>query len=129
MGGGATEGGRAGASAPSRSDSGRGPSGKNPPRRAGGTPLKVACIGGAHLDYGGLVRGRAVLGSSNPGTVHHDFGGVARNVAVNLACLGCSVSLVSRVGDDEAGRRVREHAELAGIDTSNVSLSEVHPTA
>jgi pseudouridine kinase len=89
----------------------------------------IACIGGAHRDHRGVVRGTAVLGTSNPGAVFHDFGGVARNVAENLAHLGCPVTLVSRVGDDEAGRQVRERAAGGGIDVSWFTVSHVHPTA
>jgi pseudouridine kinase len=50
---------------------------------------------------------------------------VARNVAINLASLGCRVLLCSRVGDDEAGRQVRSQP----VDTSLISISERRPTA
>jgi pseudouridine kinase len=66
-----------------------------------------------------------VLGTSNPGTVATDFGGVARNVAQNLANLGCRVMLCSRVGNDEAGRRVVAQP----LDTSLITISESRPTA
>lgn len=46
--------------------------------------------------------------------------GGAANTAQNLAALGAQVSLVSLVGDDADGRRLVEHAELKGIDTSHV---------
>ena len=55
----------------------------------------IACIGGAHLDRHGVLRGPLVLGTSNPGSVHVAVGGVARNVAENLARLGVKVTLVS----------------------------------
>ena len=45
-----------------------------------------------------------VPGSSNPARMSTGFGGVARNVAENLARLGVPVALVSRVGDDDSGR-------------------------
>jgi len=89
----------------------------------------IACIGGAHLDRHGVLRGPLVMGSSNPGSVHVAAGGVARNVAENLARLGESVTLVSRVGDDAAGCHVREHAAAAGIDTSLFTVSSGKPTA
>ncbi len=65
------------------------------------------------------------LGTSNPGTFYTDFGGVARNIAQNLAHLGCRVLLCSRVGDDDAGRRVLAQP----IDTSLVTVSSTRPTA
>jgi pseudouridine kinase len=85
----------------------------------------IACIGGAHLDRRGMLRGPLVLGTSNPGTVYTDFGGVARNVAQNLVRLGCRVLLCSRVGNDEAARQVLGQP----IDTSLVTVSAARPTA
>lgn len=72
-----------------------------------------------------MLRGPLVLGTSNPGAVYSDFGGVARNVAQNLAHLGCAVLLCSRVGDDAAGREVLSQP----FDTSLVSVSGSAPTA
>lgn len=90
---------------------------------------RIACIGGAHLDRRGILRGPLVLGTSNPGDVQTDFGGVARNVAENLARLGAPVTLVSRVGDDAGGKQVRDHAAALGIDTTLFTTSETNPTA
>ena len=69
----------------------------------------IASIGAAHVDRRGMLHAPLILGTSNPGDVHPDLGGVARNVAVNLARLGCQVSCSARVGDDEDGRRVLAH--------------------
>ena len=89
----------------------------------------IACIGGAHLDRHGVLRGPLVLGTSNPGHVHTAFGGVARNVAENLARLGVKTTLISRVGDDETGRQVLRHAANLGIDTAFCSISPERHTA
>jgi len=91
--------------------------------------MSIACIGGAHLDRHGVLAGPLVLGTSNPGRVSSDFGGVARNVAENLARLGVPVSILSRVGDDETGRGVRAHLGQLGIDTSLVTISPTSQTA
>jgi pseudouridine kinase len=85
----------------------------------------VACIGGAHLDRHGVLYQPVVLGTSNPGAVFTDFGGVARNVAMNLARLGCRVILCSRVGKDEPGRQVLSQP----LDTSWITVSDCLPTA
>jgi pseudouridine kinase len=85
----------------------------------------IACIGGAHWDRRGMLHAPLVLGTSNPGTVYTDLGGVARNVAQNLTRLGCRVLLCSRVGDDEAGRQVLSQP----LDTSLVTVSSACPTA
>ena len=90
--------------------------------------MKIACIGGAHIDRHGVLGGPLIPGTSNPGSVSSDFGGVARNVAENLSRLGREVLMVSRVGDDESGRAVVRHLQSLGIDTSFVSMSG-RPTA
>lgn len=88
-------------------------------------PPLIVCIGGAHLDRRGILRAPLVLGTSNPGAIRTDLGGVARNVAQNLANLGCRVLLCSRVGNDEAGRQVLSQP----LDTSLVTVSDSRPTA
>jgi pseudouridine kinase len=57
------------------------------------------------------------LGTSNPATAEEVYGGVARNIAENLARLNLPTSLLTAVGDDAAGRSLQDHAEQAGIDT------------
>ena len=90
--------------------------------------MKIACIGGAHIDRHSVLKSAAVPGTSNPGNITTTFGGVARNVAENLTRLGRRVTLVSRVGDDEAGRAVVAHLDSLGIDTSMISVA-ARPTA
>ena len=80
--------------------------GQDPDRRAVARRAMIACIGGVALDRRGTLPCPLVAGASNHGELREDFGGVARNVAQNLARLGCRVGLVSRVGDDECGRRM-----------------------
>ncbi len=89
----------------------------------------IACIGGAHIDRRGVLRAPSVLGTSNPGDVRIDFGGVARNVAHNLRKLGGTVTLLSRVGNDGHGRQVMEHAAETGIDASLFTVSTARRTA
>ena len=69
-----------------------------------------------------------VPGTSNPCYIATSFGGVARNVAENLARLGREAALVSRVGADEAGRAVVAHLAALGVDTSGVTVAP-RPTA
>lgn len=80
---------------------------------------RVVVVGSSVLDAVGRARAALVAGSSAPGTVRVSPGGVARNVAENLARLGVPVSLVTAVGDDAAGRQLLEHAAWAGIDVSH----------
>jgi pseudouridine kinase len=90
---------------------------------------RVVCIGGAAIDrkYRALATIRP--GTSNPVTSERSFGGVARNVAENIARLGTYVSLASIVGDDDNGRALVGDLTRLGIDTRHVTLSGAHATA
>jgi len=62
---------------------------------------RVLVVGAAGLDL--KVRPRTAevaLGRSNPGEIRWGWGGVARNMAENLARLGTEVQLITAVGDD-----------------------------
>jgi pseudouridine kinase len=56
-------------------------------------------------------------------------GGVAFNVATNLARLGHPVRLVARVGADFDGKAIIAAAEAAGVDTAGIGVSPAAPTA
>ncbi len=84
----------------------------------------ILVIGAASLDLKGRVAGVLVPGASNPGTVRRSVGGVARNVAENLARLGVDVSLMTAIGDDGIGREILRRATETGIDTSQALVVE-----
>ncbi|TFE23386.1 carbohydrate kinase [Cohnella luojiensis] len=84
----------------------------------------VLCIGGANLDSKATAKQRIRSASSNPANVKESCGGVARNIAENLARLSCTVSLLTVVGDDQAGQWVLKETARTGVDTS---LSNVLP--
>jgi len=77
----------------------------------------VMCIGAANLDRKLRTLGTLQMGTSNPACAEEVPGGVARNIAENLARLGTPVALLTALGDDAAGRTLQAHAEEAGIDT------------
>lgn len=77
---------------------------------------RVLVVGGANLDLVATGLAGLVLGDSNPGRLHSQPGGVARNIAQRLAQLGRPVRLVSVLGDDEAGRQILQQGRAAGID-------------
>lgn len=90
----------------------------------------VVCAGGAVSDLKLHLRRPSVAGTSNPATAGSGFGGVARNVAENLAALlPGRVRLVSAVGDDEAGRALLTHAADRGIDVAGVRVRPGRTTA
>jgi pseudouridine kinase len=78
----------------------------------------IACIGAANLDRKLRSIATLTMGTSNPARQDESFGGVARNIAENLARLGTPVSLTTAIGADSSGRALLEHAEAAGIDIS-----------
>ncbi len=79
---------------------------------------RVIVIGGANVDIKGRASGNFVGATSNPGEVTVSAGGVARNIAENLARLGISASLLTVLGEDSNGRLVREATAAAGVDLS-----------
>ncbi len=89
---------------------------------------EVVCVGSAALDRTFALIGPARPATSNPAQLRSGFGGVARNVAENLARLGVAVALVTQVGDDAGGRALRDDCAAHGIDVRHVLVSGVHPT-
>jgi pseudouridine kinase len=85
---------------------------------------EVIVICGANLDVKGMPAGRFVQHTSNPGHVVTTVGGVARNIAANLAHLDVRTALISAVGSDEAGRRILDVTRETGVDVAMVKRVE-----
>lgn len=83
----------------------------------------VACVGGANIDIHSRLLAPAVLRDSNPGHVCLSSGGVARNIAENIARLGLACRLFTAVGRDAFGAHILSDCEKAGIDISSVYRS------
>ncbi|HET7717626.1 MAG TPA: PfkB family carbohydrate kinase [Bauldia sp.] len=81
------------------------------------------------MDHAAFTLGPPVIGASNPGTSRVSPGGVALNVARDLARLGRRVRLVTRVGADSDGEAIVAAAEADGIDASRISVSTTARTA
>ena len=88
----------------------------------------VIVIGSAGMDIVGRLEGDSQLGTSNPGLIRRSFGGVARNVAENLARLGLPVTLISAVGNDSAGDDLLDQVSQAGVDVNRVLRTDEYPT-
>ncbi|WP_417939793.1 carbohydrate kinase family protein [Flavobacterium sp. RS13.1] len=56
------------------------------------------------------------------------IGGAPLNVAMRMKSLGCEVSMISGVGNDEDGAAILHIVETLGIDTNTISQSETYPT-
>jgi len=76
----------------------------------------VVAVGAANMDITGNSPHALAAHDSTPGRIRCAPGGVARNVAENLARLGHDVRLISAVGDDLYGASLLEHTRRAGVD-------------
>ncbi len=56
------------------------------------------------------------------------LGGAPFNVAWHLQAFGLSPLMVSRIGNDELGKSVRESMEKWGMDTTGLQTDTLHPT-
>lgn len=79
----------------------------------------VVGVGAANVDVHGRSRNPIVMRDSNPGHLHTSAGGVTRNVLENLARQGVRTKLISAMGDDVYGDKIRADSTAAGIDVSN----------
>ncbi len=81
---------------------------------------KTLVIGGANLDITGSCQNRLIPGDSNPGTVKSSAGGVGRNIAENLARLGCQCTLISAVGHDIGKDIIEKSCTDSGVNSEHL---------
>jgi pseudouridine kinase len=89
----------------------------------------VVVVGAAAMDTKGYTSEPLQSGTSMPGRVRVSVGGVGRNIAENLARLGLPTTLLSAVGDDEAGRHLLAQARRSGVNVDHVLVNSEHATA
>lgn len=91
-----------------------------------GRTLDVICLGRAAVDlYGDQVGGRL----ENMQSFSKYLGGSSCNLAAGLARLGSRSSMLTRVGDEQMGRFVREELAREGVDVSHVVTDPKRLTA
>ncbi len=88
----------------------------------------MLCIGGINLDRKLKALQALLPGSSNACVATESPGGVARNVAENLARLGLRVSLVGYVGQDAAAQTVLAPLRKLGVETDSCLVSQAGNT-
>lgn len=88
---------------------------------------RIVVIGGANVDIKGRSSGAFIGGTSNTGDVTLSAGGVARNIAENLARLGVNTELVTVLGNDPNGLILRDACAKAGVGLAH-SITGKHPT-
>ena len=79
------------------------------------TAGRIVVVGGANLDVVGFSAAAVVNQDSNPGRIEDSPGGVARNIAENLARLGVETHLITAFGSDVNGQRLAEECRADGI--------------
>ena len=82
---------------------------------------RISVIGGANVDLSASLYDAFIAADSNPGHVEVGYGGVARNIAHNLALLGAHTQLLTILGGDLFGGLIYDYCKQQGID---VHLSE-----
>jgi pseudouridine kinase len=82
----------------------------------------VLVIGASGLDMVGRLSGDPEEGTSTPASIRFAYGGVARNVAENLARLSQPCTFLSAVGDDPQGRGLKDLLKEAGVDVSHMQM-------
>jgi pseudouridine kinase len=85
----------------------------------------VVVVGGANIDVKARSAAPATQHTSNPGHGSMAPGGVARNVAENLARLGTRTHLVAAVGRDALGDNLLAATAAAGVRLEFVHRSEL----
>lgn len=103
------------------------------PRSSGPGPdehlYDVVVVGSLNLDLVATTKRHPVPGETVAGLSYDEYpGGKGLNQAVAAARVGAHVALIGSVGDDEAGRTLREVADAEGIDTSRITTVSDVPT-
>ncbi len=78
----------------------------------------ITIIGGANVDISAQLLASEVVFDSTPARISVSLGGVARNVAHDLAVLGCSVRFVTLLGHDAFADMIERNCFDMGIDLS-----------
>lgn len=88
---------------------------------------RVVVVGGANTDIVGRSVARLVDHDSNPGHVRISSGGVARNIAENLARMGVAVELVTALGGDHNASALARDCMDVGIGVSHAFIASELP--
>jgi pseudouridine kinase len=89
----------------------------------------ILVIGAAGVDMVGVLNQAPRVKGANLASNRISFGGVARNVAENLARLGQPVHLLTVVGSDSPGENLIAHTRACGVDVSACQCLPDCPTA
>jgi 5-dehydro-2-deoxygluconokinase len=91
-----------------------------------GYPIEVLAIGRIGVDFYSAEEGEPL---KDVKVFSRTQGGSISNIAVDLARLGHSVKLITRVGDEPLGRYLVEYLGKQGVNTSGVIQDPKHNTS
>ena len=87
----------------------------------------VVAVGAANVDVQGFTYDPLIMRDSNPGRIETCLGGVSRNISENLIKLGTPVKLITAMGQDLNGQRIKEECESLQIDlTHSLTVSDMN---
>ena len=82
--------------------------------------MSIIIAGSVFVDIKGHPEGVYIPDGRNAGRVEQVHGGVARNIAEDIAQAGGRTVFLGLVDEGAAGREVAEHLEAVGVDASHV---------
>lgn len=80
---------------------------------------KTLIIGAQNIDIFSKSPNDLVIGDSNPAKINIAFGGVGRNIAVNLSRLGHDIHFITAFGDDAFSQSAHQNLKTLGINTTH----------
>lgn len=89
----------------------------------------ITTIGGSNIDVQGKSLSNLINHDSNPGNISLSYGGVAKNIAENIAKLGISSRLITSLGDDFYGKGFKSYLMEQNIDISDIVFSKDETTS
>jgi len=79
---------------------------------------RILVIGAQNIDIFSKSSQDFIMGDSNPSKINISFGGVARNIAVNLSRLGHDIHFISVFGDDAFSQSAQQNLKELKINIS-----------
>lgn len=90
----------------------------------------VVCAGTSNVDIAAFASSTIVSADKNPqSVVKISAGGVARNIAENIARMGLNVKMLTSVGDDANGEVILSSGKNSGIDMRHIKIVPDETTA
>jgi len=85
---------------------------------------KVLVVGGAVIDIFAYPKSKFIMFDSNPGYLKKSLGGVARNIAENLARLNVDTTLITALGKDDGKKVIMQNAQEVMLKLSAVPVPQ-----